>query len=1189
LVRLVDGRPTEALAEFDEVGFLGGLSSAYDYNRGLAELWVGELDRALGDLHRAAKAADGPSPALLGVAAASLLLGRVSDARAGLAEAARRIPPLPRLASLASVIDGVTGGSRLTDYPALVARQMSVARKGHHPLVLTFLTDPPVLCGGQLIYYEWVNGMAARGHEVTVLSHGQAPPWKEVKAPFRTLPLSQRLSDAIPPGDASFGIYWDQIADLVAGNPRSTPFYVFQGDPYIFERGHERLSAELSPHVAKVVDHLYGQPCRLIVISDLLHDLLKKHYDRESVVVENAIEPSHFFPRPKTSVPGRPRIVFMGPEAEFKGTKEIKVALDLLRQRGVTFEAIHICPNPSADPSFTGLFIEAPPPEEIGRIVAEADLLVSASHYESFAMPPLEAMACGTTVVTAANDGVRQYAVDGSNCLMFPPGNIEAMAAAIESAIKDQGLRDRLVQAGQAAAARFRWPKSLSKLEDIVWDQTVALQPDLRPLAKTVAEAEARRAGARSQTVSVCMIVRNEASHLGRCLAGIEEVADELVVADTGSADHSALIAILFGGKVGPFPWGDDFSAARNWVLDQANGDWILCLDADEELHPESILPLLALARSDTSADAFYLTAENLCGSDDRQPGDDSRVLRLFRNNGAYRFEGRIHEQVLPSIIRAGGRVEASSIRLRHYGYLGAETAAKDKPRRNIRLLEECLQEQPEDLYLRFQLAREQLRTGDDEAAVDTYDRVVRGLLKRKAAVTSEDFVPVAVLGATQIHLRTGRAARAKEIADQFSPLWPDYAELNLTRGQALRSLGHHREAARAFLGCIAGGPSPAGRYSLTWGLGVVVEAWRELGLTYEESGHPAEALAAYQQALAVSPGHPETLQYLSSLILRSEHPQKAFPHLVGLVSGADDRLALGPATVVAKASIKERFPQFAEELLTKALGPLVKAGTASPDQEIPLYWLAIALEAQNRYDESGAIFARLADCPDVGREARWHWALRSVLVGRPVETADCLGPLTERAPAEAGLYLELARVMAAGAGPGSGGRAATTETVPQPLTGARKAFMSLAEHLWDLGEAGAFEGLISLAGRVFENAGKAARELGKLYYRRGAEDEALACLVRAAENGASDGDSLACLGKLAWRRGLPEDAVEFLRRSIWADAGRFQAWLDLVRVLVDLDRRGEALKVVQAALAGPFRGHAVFLALEQELAAGAA
>src|SRR5208282_3153424 len=82
--------------------------------------------------------------------------------------------------------------------------------------------------------------------------------------------------------------------------------------------------------------------------------------------------------------------------------------------------------------------------------------------------------------------------------------------------------------------------------------------------------------------LSLAMIVKNESRCLARCLQSVKGIADEIVIADTGSTDDTIKIAREFGAKISNFDWVDDFAAARNFAINQTTGGWILVLDADE-------------------------------------------------------------------------------------------------------------------------------------------------------------------------------------------------------------------------------------------------------------------------------------------------------------------------------------------------------------------------------------------------------------------------------------------------------------------------------------------------------------------------------------------------------------------------------------------------------------------------------
>ena len=98
--------------------------------------------------------------------------------------------------------------------------------------------------------------------------------------------------------------------------------------------------------------------------------------------------------------------------------------------------------------------------------------------------------------------------------------------------------------------------------------------------------------------LSLSMIVRNEEARLAACLASVSALADEMVVVDTGSTDTTIAIAEAAGARVEQINWPGDFAPARNQALEFLKGDWVLVLDADEQLRPEVIPSLKALMAS---------------------------------------------------------------------------------------------------------------------------------------------------------------------------------------------------------------------------------------------------------------------------------------------------------------------------------------------------------------------------------------------------------------------------------------------------------------------------------------------------------------------------------------------------------------------------------------------------------------
>ncbi len=144
--------------------------------------------------------------------------------------------------------------------------------------------------------------------------------------------------------------------------------------------------------------------------------------------------------------------------------------------------------------------------------------------------------------------------------------------------------------------------------------------------------------------LSVCMIVKNEERFLEQCLRSVQDVADEIVVVDTGSTDRTVEIAKSFGAVVVEREWRNDFGWARNQALELATKRWIFVVDADEELTAQSKASLVALKNVPAWHMAVWVRIYNK--SDDYVgTGDMSHALvRIFPNDEAIRYRGLIHE-----------------------------------------------------------------------------------------------------------------------------------------------------------------------------------------------------------------------------------------------------------------------------------------------------------------------------------------------------------------------------------------------------------------------------------------------------------------------------------------------------------------------------------------------------------------
>lgn len=189
------------------------------------------------------------------------------------------------------------------------------------------------------------------------------------------------------------------------------------------------------------------------------------------------------------------------------------------------------------------------------------------------------------------------------------------------------------------------------------------------------------------------MIVRNEEQFIEKSLASVMGFADEIVIGDTESTDRTPEIAKDFGAHFFDIPWNNDFSAARNAVLDHARGAWILFIDADEKILPfpkSDILP----AFNDGLKKAFF---SFLIPNKNMTP---RRTLRIFRNDRRIRYRGIIHGNIWEGLQEVmseeGGEIGELPILFDHFGH---DRNRAQKHARNLPLLLEELKRNSENTY----------------------------------------------------------------------------------------------------------------------------------------------------------------------------------------------------------------------------------------------------------------------------------------------------------------------------------------------------------------------------------------------------------------------------------------------------------------------------------------------------------
>ena len=165
--------------------------------------------------------------------------------------------------------------------------------------------------------------------------------------------------------------------------------------------------------------------------------------------------------------------------------------------------------------------------------------------------------------------------------------------------------------------------------------------------------------------LTVLIPCKNEESHIAECVASARLVADEVLVADSGSSDATLEIIRELGGCRVIEREFVNYADFKNWAIPQARHRWVLLLDADERVTPELAAEIKALLASEPSDDAFWIGRDNyFLGHRIRYSGwGNSRVVRLIRRDACRYLPGLVHETMQV----AAGKTGDLQARLLHY------------------------------------------------------------------------------------------------------------------------------------------------------------------------------------------------------------------------------------------------------------------------------------------------------------------------------------------------------------------------------------------------------------------------------------------------------------------------------------------------------------------------------------------
>lgn len=447
----------------------------------------------------------------------------------------------------------------------------------------------------------------------------------------------------------------------------------------------------------------------------------------------------------------------------------------------------------------------------------------------------------------------------------------------------------------------------------------------------------------RISSLSICLIVKDEEINLPRALHSAKAIATEIVVVDTGSTDGTIAVAERFGAKVVTHAWKDDFADARNVALDHATCDWVLMLDADEEVTMEMARSIPEALSSDR-VDGYLSVMVNLLHGG--QAKQRIQVCRLFRNKRAYRYAYRIHEQIIHSILANGGMVERSEMEIYHFGYNPDEDQRKGRRERNLTLLEGALSETPDRTVLWYYLGIEYLQAFRVHEAESAFRKHI------EIAPPEERILSLAPIA--ELLLRQHRSSEAWSFAAMGLNTPESRMDCLIRCAQAARLEGDFEVVQRCVRDLKAAPPNALGQVTRSEGLFVTMEAsaaW--------EQGQYVEAVKKWRQGVESFPGDAALADQWIRHLVRTEGVRTA---TVGVVRGTQ-RPAVAAAVVGAL-------------LRSGELSLAAKLSSSIADLDIPSPYLVHGLARAGRWEDACKVASRL------GRDGAIQRATSSIWLG---------------------------------------------------------------------------------------------------------------------------------------------------------------------------------------------------------------
>jgi glycosyltransferase involved in cell wall biosynthesis len=415
-------------------------------------------------------------------------------------------------------------------------------------------------------------------------------------------------------------------------------------------------------------------------------------------------------------------------------------------------------------------------------------------------------------------------------------------------------------------------------------------------------------------SVGLAMIVKNAAKTLPECIRSVDGVADQIVVADTGSTDETPQVAREMGAEVIDFPWQDDFSQARNAAARALNTDWVLVLDDDEELDARARIQIPRLLNS-SKVGAYYAIQRNYipfrfgfggyasfvkpihsapARAEYAQAYADLKSIRLFLKHPQIYYVGRVHEVVDARVMVSGFEIGFTDFVVHHFGILcsAAERHCKDEFYRRLGWLK--VKDVPNDPQAWVELGLQEFEQFKNySVAIECFGK----------ALALNSTSSIAYLSLAHLYVEIQDDTRALELLSGVPLKGRAEGEKEQICGDALYNLGRLKEARAAYL-----------RASNI--LADDARVISKLGFTEVRLGLRKNGFSRLKKAVKTAPLFEMEDRLMKAYLIANMMPRAA--ETAEHVAHANP----SPTTILRAASIREQMKEWeaAEEIVVRGL-----------------------------------------------------------------------------------------------------------------------------------------------------------------------------------------------------------------------------------------------------------------------------